>query len=173
MPAAPLKPLIIRHAEQRGLVFPPEGYNYLKFIDFLDLFPLVIKIRRRSGQDAFVAKAEHAELLDELQPDGARRARVDRGRVALRSDVFDALAERKHFANGLGETDQKSGLFDALNDAAAPLRAFSQFSYPRYTARGGLWSTNCVSPPTRRSLMASCARVSANGWRRRWIFATA
>ena len=31
--AAPLKPLIIRHAEQRGLVFPPEGYNYLKFID--------------------------------------------------------------------------------------------------------------------------------------------
>ena len=125
-----------------------------------------------------MAKAEHAELLDELQPDGARRARVDRGRVASRSDVFDAftrilsaaqhywyskandefvaddaadeaqrlvpippntfedaLAERKHFANGLGETDQKSGLFDALNDAAAPLRAFSQSACLTGTSR--------------------------------------
>lgn len=169
VPAAPLKPLIIRHAEQRGLAFPPEGYSHLKFIDFLDLFPSVVKTQRRPGQDALVAKVEHAELLAELSVEGEHRAHGDRGRTALRSDVFDAftkilsagehywysktndefvakdaageeqdlvplppntfeaaLAERKRFADSIKNTDQQKGLLDALNDAAAPLRAFSQ-----------------------------------------------
>ncbi len=92
VPAAPLKPLIARYAEQSGLVFPPAGYERFKFVDFLALFPSVIKIQRRPGQDALVVTAERADLFADFAQDDARPVNATRARV-LRSDVFQAFTK--------------------------------------------------------------------------------
>jgi hypothetical protein len=92
-PAAPLKPLLVRHAAQLGLAFPPDGYEKLKFVDFLDLLPDVVKTLRRPGQDALVAKVEEAHLLTQLSQDEGGQASAKRPRVALRQDVFRAFTQ--------------------------------------------------------------------------------
>lgn len=91
VPAAPLKPLIRRHAEQLGLVFPPEGYERIKFVDFLDLFPAVLSTHRRPGQDALVAKAQNVELLDKAAAVEASSTSANRTLRTLRDDVFKAF----------------------------------------------------------------------------------
>lgn len=90
VPAAPLKPLLARHAELLGLTFPPEGHERIKFVDFLDLFPGTVKTQRRPGQDALVAKIADAHVLEEAskaaeQLDAARLPRT------IRQDVFQAF----------------------------------------------------------------------------------
>lgn len=92
IPAAPLKPLIVRHAEQLGLAFPPPGYERLKFVDFLDLFPSVVKARRRPGQDSLVVKAANAYVLDQVVSNDLGVSN-NREHVAFRPDIFDAFTK--------------------------------------------------------------------------------
>lgn len=92
VPAAPLKPLVVRHAQKMGLAFPPQGHERLKFIDFLDLFPLVIRTRRRPGQDALVVKAANADLLEQLAKEEPISA-TKQEHVSFRSDVFNAFTK--------------------------------------------------------------------------------
>ena len=92
VPVAPLKPLVMRYAEQMGFVFPPQGYERLKFVDFLDFFPSVIRIRRRPGQDALVVRAANADLLDHLVLEKSTSV-TKREVVAFRSDVFNAFTK--------------------------------------------------------------------------------
>lgn len=102
VPAAPLKPLVVRHAERAGLAFPPEGYEHFKFVDFLELFPSVVKAHRRPGQDALVVRAQDADLVDRLVLEEQNRPSAKREHVNFRGDVFNAFTkilppERSHW----------------------------------------------------------------------------
>ncbi|WP_033365601.1 hypothetical protein [Bordetella sp. FB-8] len=92
VPAAPLKPLVVRNAEQLGLKFPPEGYERIKFVDFLDLFPSVIRTRRRPGQDTLVVKAQDVDLLNQVDKEDSDLA-TKRERISFRTDVFNAFTK--------------------------------------------------------------------------------
>lgn len=92
VPAAPLKPLVVRHAQNMGLAFPPQDHERLKFIDFLDLFPSVIRTRRRPGQDALVVKAANADLLEKVSQEEPISA-AKQEQVSFRSDVFNAFTK--------------------------------------------------------------------------------
>lgn len=90
-PAAPLKPLLLRRAEQAGLSYPPVGMERTKFADFLALFPAVVSLKRRLGQDVLVSVAGDEAALQTIAadegPDSKGRAPLRR----LRSDVFKAF----------------------------------------------------------------------------------
>lgn len=93
VPAAPLKPLLVRQSERAGIAFPPEGYEHLKFADFLDMFPSVVQTRRRPGQDVLVVKAEDVELLEGFVQFDSDQPHGKCERVAFRSDVFRAFTK--------------------------------------------------------------------------------
>lgn len=90
-PAAPLKPLLSRRAEQAGLSYPPVGMEHIKFADFLALFPAVVSLKRRLGQDMLVTIAGDEAALQTMVVD---QAPDDTGKSSfrgLRPDVFRAF----------------------------------------------------------------------------------
>jgi hypothetical protein len=53
----------IKVAIQHGTIFPPDAEPRLRFIQLLERYPEVVRIRRRSGQDFLVASAASPETL--------------------------------------------------------------------------------------------------------------
>ena len=91
VPAAPLKPILIRRASELGLEFPPEGLEKTKFVDFLDMLPGVVKTTRRLGQDALVTRIEmNHQSPEPIQATAAAEIPEIAG-IALRPDVFKAF----------------------------------------------------------------------------------
>lgn len=90
-PAAPLKPLLVRRAELAGLKYPPAGLEHLKFAEFLALFPSVVRLKRRLGQDMLVATAEKAAVLQAEATDEAVYPADKTVCQRLRQDIFKAF----------------------------------------------------------------------------------
>lgn len=90
-PAAPLKPLLSRRAEQAGLSYPPAGMERTKFSDFLALFPAVVSLKRRLGQDVLVSVAGDEAALQTIAADEAPDSTGKTPLRRLRSDVFKAF----------------------------------------------------------------------------------
>lgn len=91
IPAAPLKPLLVRHAGLLGLTFPPDGFERVKFVDFLNQFPDVVQTHRRAGQDTLVVKVGDAQLLENIVKSEIDSHNTIRPPKSLRQDVFDAF----------------------------------------------------------------------------------
>lgn len=90
-PAAPLKPLLLRRAEQAGLSYPPAGMERTKFAEFLDLFPAVVSLKRRLGQDMLVTIAGDEAALQTMVADEAPDSTGKSSLRRLRPDVFKAF----------------------------------------------------------------------------------
>ena len=82
VPGAKLRQIVAHTAVQKGLKYPPEGFESETFGEFLRRFDSAVLVLRRKSQDFLVAPATQPELL----------ARGSSGSLPqLRSDIFDAF----------------------------------------------------------------------------------
>lgn len=93
IPAAPFKALLIRQAEAVGLNFPPPGYENLKFSEFLSLFPSIVQIHRRPGQDVLLIRTGDLEILSDPTQIDVDQPLEKRERTAFRPDIFKAFTK--------------------------------------------------------------------------------
>lgn len=88
VPGAPLKPLVMKLAAERGLIYPPPDFQNKKFSDFLQALPEAVITQRRSGQDLLVAPAGRLDLFD-----ASAEMKSEIQSFVLRPDVFKAFTK--------------------------------------------------------------------------------
>jgi hypothetical protein len=88
VPGAPLKPLVMKLAEERGLIYPPLEFQNKKFSDFLQALPEVVVTQKRSGQDLLVAPAGRLDLFE-----ATAEMKSDLQSIVFRQDVFKAFTK--------------------------------------------------------------------------------
>lgn len=83
VPGAKLRQLIAHSAQQRGLEYPPPGFEGSNFGGFLKHFDSSIIVLRRRAQDILVAPVNRSELLMDVNSSTSQ--------PQLREDVFAAF----------------------------------------------------------------------------------
>lgn len=63
-PGAPLKPLVLQLAAEKGVEYPPLEFKNKKFSDFLMALPRAVLTQRRLGQDLLVVPAGRFDLFE-------------------------------------------------------------------------------------------------------------
>lgn len=83
VPGAKLRQLVNHVASQRGLSYPPQGFEATNFSEFLKHFDSIVIVLRRRAQDILVAPASQPELLMSIGGLGSQ--------PQIRADIFSAF----------------------------------------------------------------------------------
>lgn len=86
VPGAPLKPLVLQLAAEKGITYPPIEFQNKKFSDFLMALPTAALTYRRPGQDLLVVPAGRSDLFGV-----PTEANSEVSSIRFRNDVFKAF----------------------------------------------------------------------------------
>lgn len=85
-PGAPLKPLVLQLAAEKGVEYPPPEFQNKKFSDFLMALPGAVLTQRRLGQDLLVVPAGRLDLFET-----STQTTSETPNFRFRPDVFKAF----------------------------------------------------------------------------------